>query len=562
MIAAKQRGSHPGRRCRQLHRQVRTVTLVGLGTAIVAGGAACGDVHFVPAPFTPGNVQVVYSTQEDLSIIRWRVSSFDPLPDTQFQLEGPNGFQTIDFGQSVYAGGVNRCTDGAGSCAQYVVRGRYDTVTYGHPVRALHSLYGLLPGGPASTRTVGTTLAVDSFFRPHNDFVFVTLMDEVANDGPFSFPRAFDRAMWPTTGLCVSNIVPADVDFSPLGDAGGFAPATPLTDAGIYCVGARPQASDGSAGVVVEMRVATQPEVETSMFSYSPPVQKAPIIYQIILDLDIPVPDRCALAIATIEALLAKHMKGGGAPVFQLATINLATGGDGTASCSQVNGRSFAAAQIAQAVKDLVTTRPEVHQRYHLLYFNNLHELLPETLVSSFQALSSAFSSPPGYDLQMISWLFNPGEAAASSVGWTMMTHWVAADDPMFEVDVQTYTDATLPYTTELHDPGTPIDLLTPDQVQAHAGDLVKICSSSPPVSPMQGSLARTIETIDPAAPPAYLVAFNSQIAVPANQFVTNTVEGKYQICDRYCAGHPYVSDAGIGVDSWADSPLCAGKDY
>ena len=35
-----------------------------------------------------------------------------------------------------------------------------------------------------------------------------------------------------------------------------------------------------------------------------------------------------------------------------------------------------------------------------------------------------------------------------------------------------------------------------------------------------------------------------------------------YQICDRYCAGHPYVSDAGIGVDSWTGSALCAGKDY
>src|SRR4029077_4619930 len=136
-----------------------------------------------------------------------------------------------------------------------------------------------------------------------------------------------------------------------------FAPASPLTDAGIYCVGARPQASDGGGGVVVEARVATQPEVVTARIAYSPPVEKAPIIYQVILDLEIPVADRCASAITRIEAMLAKHMKGAGVPVVQLATRDLANGA-GNARCSQVNGRSFAASEIAQAVKALVVTRP------------------------------------------------------------------------------------------------------------------------------------------------------------------------------------------------------------
>jgi len=561
MFAATSMGHQSGCSRRQLRCRVRGAVLAG----VAVGASACGDVHFVPAPFTPQKVEVVYSAQEDVSIIRWRVSSPNPLPDTQFQLDGPGGFQPIDFAQSYYTGGVNGCTDGVGACAQFVVRGHYDITAHSHPVRAVHDLYGLLPGAAAKTRTVPTTLKLDAFFKPHNDFVLTPLMDAVASDGPYSFPRPFERAMWPTAGLCVSNIWPADVTFSPLGDGGGFAPEAPLTDVGLYCVAARPRAVDGSTGVVVEARVATLPEVTTGEVTYVPPIEKAPVIYQIILDLEIPVADRCTAAIDTIQALLRKHMVGGGVPVYQLPTINLATG-DGSPGCSQVNGRTFSATDVAQAVKDLVATLPEVHQRYHLLYFNNLHALLPDTLTQSFQTLAAAMGPPPGYDLAMVSWLFNPGEAAASTnVSWSLMSHWIAADDPTFESDIQTYTDPTLPYTTEIDD-FKPIAFLPDDLVQQHAGKLVKICSSSPQVFPVSGDgsglLGEPSWTIDPASPPSYLVQLPPQVAVPSSQFVGNSVKVAYQICDRYCLDHPYLTDGGTGVDSWAPSSLCASKDY
>jgi hypothetical protein len=562
MLASVHTVQHPSCGRRQLRCGVVGGAWLMAGVAVAA--VACGDVHFVPAPFTPESVQVVYSAQEDVSIIRWRVSAADPLPDTQFQLDGPDGFQPIDFARSVFPGGVTPCTDKAGgACAQYVVRGVYDLAGRSHPVRAVHSRYGLLPGGPAKARTVDTTLAIASFFGPRNDFVYATLADTVASDGPYSFPRPYERAMWPAAGLCVSNIWPDGVTFSPLGDKGGFAPDAALTDDGTYCVAARPQSADGTPGVVVQARVATVPVVKTAEVTYVPPVEKAPVLYQIILDLEIPVPDRCTAAIDSIEALLRKHMKGGGVPVYQLPTINLA-GGAGSPGCAQQSNREFPATAVAQAVKDLIATLPETHQRYHLIYFNNLHAPLPGTLVSSFQALAAAMSSPPGYDLQMVSWLFNPGEALVSDVTWTKVATWVSTDDPAFEQTIQMYTEPTLPFTTELDI--FPIAFLPAEDVAQHAGKLVKICSSSPQVYPVSSDGLTRIQdpswTIDPGAPPSYWVGLNPQVAVPTSAFVSNQVTVAYQLCDRYCTNHPFLTDAGMGVTSWTESPLCASKDY
>ena len=477
-----------------------------------------------------------------------------------------------DFLHSVFQGGVNACADGHGSCAQYVVRGKYPVADRPHPVRAVHPLYGVLPGGPAKAESVSETIEVQSFFHAHNDLVYVNMKDAVAADGPFVFPRPYERAMWATSGLCVSDSAPDGVDFSPLDASGGFPPQTPLSDSGIYCVASRPLPADGGARAMVQTRIATVPEVVTSHQVFDPVVERSPIIYQIVLDLDIPVPDRCESAIQGIEALVQTYLRAGSVPVRQLPTINLAmndgpTGGP--SRCAQVNGRTLPAADMADAVKQVVGTFLETYQQFHFLYFNNLNSPLPDTLTQSLRALFDALAPSPTTNLQTLSWLFNPGAAAISNVdlGWWRMTNWVTAnDDPSFEQALAEYSIGTLPYETQLHDSNAPVPLLSSEEVALHAGQLIKICVASPPVFPVSGQSLQPIPgpswTISSADPPAYLVGLDTQIAAPSNQFVEKTALVNYQICTRYCVDHPYLTDAGLGVQSWAASALCASKDY
>src|ERR1017187_2077682 len=107
---------------RQLRWSIRCRALAGstmIAASIVAivvfswACLGCGEVHFVPSPFTPQNVERIYSAQEDLSIVRWKISSTEPVgADLEFQILGDDGYEPIDFSRSVFPGGASLCADG------------------------------------------------------------------------------------------------------------------------------------------------------------------------------------------------------------------------------------------------------------------------------------------------------------------------------------------------------------------------------------------------------------------------------------------------------------------
>jgi hypothetical protein len=531
--------------------------------------AGCGDVNFVPSPYTPQHVELIYSAQEHITIVRWRVDATVPVAQTRFELLGSNGsYSPIDFSQSVFAGGVAACTDNQGSCAQYVVRGNYSFGPGARPVQAVHDVYGVLPGGVAAMESVPETISFKSFFRPGNDIVYLNITDVVAKQSPYSFPRPFERAMWATGGLCVSDLAPSDVSFSPLDNTGGFPPPQPLTDQGTYCVGTRPIPADHGDSTLIETRIATLPEVVTGSKAFIPPVERAPIIYQIVLDLEIPVPDRCTDAIQRIEDLVQRYMGSTGTPAHKLPTINLS--GDPAYPCAQTNDRVIDSAAIAQAIKQFVTTQSEFHQQVQLMYFNNLDAPLPSALRNSFEDLLNAFLiSPPGYELRLFSWLFAPLSVAVFT---TPMLNWWAywvwqTPDMNFEMKMADYAQRSLPYTSQEHLASDPVPLLTDDEVAAYDTDQIRICSSSSPIQP-HALLPTPHDIFAPsfpitvADPPTYLVTTNNQVVVDSSKFVQAEVDVDYQICTRYCDDHPFVDTAGEGQLSWVDSPRCASESF
>ena len=286
----------------------------------------CGELHFLPSPFSPQYVELIYSEQEHLTVVRWRVDAPAPVEATRFEMLGPdNQYHPIDFDKSAFPGGVIDCGDGRGACAQYVVRGKYEIARTSRPVQAVHDVYGILPGGFATTRSVSTTLAMESFFHSGNDIVFARVTkDDVGRAGPYSFPRKFERTIWPTGGLCIADTAPTDVMFSLLDEATGFPPPTPLTVAGTYCVATRPIPSDEGDRAMVQVKIATLPEIQTLSQFFEPPIERSPIIYQIVLDLEIPVPDRCADVTEKIETLIDRYFKKSGVSTYWLSIINLA----------------------------------------------------------------------------------------------------------------------------------------------------------------------------------------------------------------------------------------------
>jgi hypothetical protein len=542
--------------------------------AVMGIGLGCGKVSFVPSPFSPQNVDLVYSSQEDITVVRWRISSTAPAdPDLRFQILGAAGYGPLDFSQSLFPGGGTPCTDGVGSCFQYVLRGRYATWKGGRPIQAVHSLYGVLAGATADASTVDQTLSVASFFHTGNQLVTVNITDQVASQGPYLYPRSYNRGMWPTNGLCVSNSAPDGVSFSPLDPTtDGFAPDSPLTDSGIYCVAVSPVPSDAGTATLAETRIATLPEVVTLNQTFTPPVEQSPIIYQIAFDVDIPVSDVCASSMKTIETLVDKYMNMGNAtvPVTKLPDVYLSgdpAATDGSTPCHQQDGATLQdPSAMADAVMQAVTSNPAQFQQFHFFFFDNVEFGLPGPLVDSLSAFFGGLEmAPMGYSLRTFSWLFNPGPAtvpAPTPNWWMTLPPWRSADDPMFEQTLALYAMQNLPYESQSHDTSAPVALLSADDAMADDGDQIKICQSAPVVIPID--VTSGTEYLGPSwavkasDPPGYLVSLNTQQSTGWGSFVEVSATVDYQICSRYCDNHPFVSTAGTGVASWSSSYACA----
>jgi hypothetical protein len=546
---------------------------------LIAMAGGCGDVSFVPSPYTPQDVDLVYSAQEDITVVRWRISSTVPAdPDLRFQILGAAGFDDVDFSQSVFPGGGTLCGDGVGSCFQYVVRGRYGTLKDGRPIQAVHARYGSFSGGIAQAHSVPQTLALVSFFHSGNQNVTVNITDQVASQGPYNYPRGYVQGMWPTNGLCVSDSAPDGVSFSPLDPTtDSFPPDTratngQLTDSGIYCVGISPVPGDAGAAALAETRIATRPEVVTLHQTFSPPVVQSPVIYQIVLDLDIPIPDRCASTRQKIEALVDKYMSytgNGAVAVKKLPTLYLAgddpNAANGSANCVQTNDAKLDASAMADAVMQEVTSHPEEYQQFHFFFFDNLNAPLLQPMVDSLSAFLSALETAPApYQLRTLSWLFNPGlgQANPPNPTWTMTPSWQAAEDPSFEQLLASYAMQSLPYRSQWQDPSAPVPLLSADDAMTYDGAQIKICSSAPYVFPVDVTSGSEFFTpswaVKAADPPGYLVSLPTQQQTPFTSFVQASASVDYQICTRYCDNHPYVSTAGMGESSWTDSTTCA----
>ena len=254
-----------------------------------------------------------------------------------------------------------------------------------------------------------------------------------------------------------------------------------------------------------------------------------------------------------------------GVPVHKLPTINLS--GDPSYPCAQSSDRALKPAELAQAVKEVVTTLPEYHQVFHLMYFNNLDAPLPTPIRDSIENVLQVFgATPPGYELRLYAWMFAPlGAATLTQPPLDWWAFWVwQVPDMNFELELAGYVATELPYTSQEHDAAEPVPLLSDADVAAYESEkaLMKICFSSPLVQP-HGLLPvpHDINTrswpITVADPPAYLVSLNTQVDTDGSKFVESDAVVNYQICTRYCDRHPFVDTTDMGQESWADSPQC-----
>jgi len=551
---------------------------------LLCATSACGNVTFVPAPFAPRKIELVYSQQEDITAVRWRMNASQADPAVTYEFADENGgWQSVDFAASLYPGGVGPCGSGGGICAQMVLPGHYQPPVDSAPVRSLNPTYGVSPGDLGTEEIYPQTLTISSHFTRDNQSVAVAIKDVIGGDSVYVFPRPLQRGVWNRRGLCVPGFYPADQPFDPVGALSESWPSpAPLSDTGLYCVGVRTEPSNGAVGTDDQIAIDTVPEVVDADLDppYTVPTEKTPFTYQIVLDLSIPADGRCPEAVQEIQANVASVL-GNASELRALPLIDLSAGIDpetgmpGT-PCRQSPYRSLDAAGVAQQVKLAAASWPEQHQRYYMLYFNNLRAALPSSLTQSFNDFTQTILTPrPPGDFQAFLWPWGPTEMTSSYDGWNMSPEiWSAADDPGFIGQLGDYANKNLPLISEIQDPTQPIALLSADDAKKYDGGSLRLCTIS--ITPLDGGGLQMVQ--HDADGSVNVLPMASQYPVKASDppsfrlevppvwaawefpgWKAHRAEIHYEICTRYC-DHVFTAESGNQVLSgWLDSPFCIG---
>jgi hypothetical protein len=515
------------------------------GTFVCAAAAlaiaGCGRVHFVPAPFTPDSVELVYDPSEDLSRLRFHVADTDGV---SLELRAGDGtWAPIDFAGAVYPSGSWSCT--GGTCYQLVQRGRIPLPDSGGVVRGVQPDYGTFVAG---TTKLGAAPAVPVGFsaalEPAADQLDLTISDWLSAPG---LGRRFALTVWPEDSApCDPQPARADDAVTVGPDAERVAFTQPLTPAGRYCARVRPQPADGGARPALVLPVLTLPDVFREEHDYSPPIETAPVVWRLISDYEIVDPDRCATVGKTVHDAWAAALGG-----HELTALDLSPG------CAQSDNRAFDGAALADDAKTyLAANYPNRYQEPLLVYADNLAAQLPGGLVASLDDYLFSFQDPnePTYTVGMVS------GGALTSFQWTLALQFVAIEDPQFQTTISDFVRQILPFKTQIHDDGQILPLMPQQTVQDAAGDPWKVCQASPAITRFLGDVpvdfSIVAPPIDPQNPPGFSVVLPPQILVPAPTFAPTTVVIRYEICRRWC-DHPYQDQGGGSNDSWLSSPVC-----
>jgi hypothetical protein len=228
-------------------------------------------------------------------------------------------------------------------------------------------------------------------------------------------------------------------------------------------------------------------------------------------------------------------------------------------------------------VKLAAATWPEQHQRYFLLYFNNLRAPLPNSMTQSLYDFARVLvTPPPPTDFQALFWPFGPPEMSQSFAGWGgPITVWTSATDPDFVQQLQSYSMQNLPLISEIQDPLQTIPILSDADAQQFDGALIRVCTAT--IAPENTTGLSLVGhdadgnvtylpadyqyVVNKANPLSYRLDLPPVRAVPNPQgtFKAHKALVRYEICTQYC-DHAFTAESGAQVPSgWIGSSLCLG---
>lgn len=503
--------------------------------------SGCANIEFEFGPYAIQDVDIIYSIQEDVTFLTWKLREDADLDRVYFEVNEDEVWIPIDLGKTIFPAAPSKC--GNSWCFQYQFQGQRSWST--SAVRSVHVDDGYFPAKARFTRTVSKTLSIKPIALADNLTIDPVLEDVLALE-LLPTRRNFEWELVGTKEQCKGEVF----------RRGNLTPYATLSDLSWteqnLCMVVWPPRTDGAR---VDVRAGIRPSAQTvwEVQTYIPPVEDSPIVYGLLFDLEIPNEARCEQVKEGIASALADTFKGRGTTtLLDIYTPNDTNSGESLSGCEQRAQQDYPIADMMQAARLAARQVAPMDIRVLWIYVNNVNVPPSQRLVEQFLILQNS----EGLDFEVFTWGIGTNPVIQAEGLWDITMGWRAIEDDTLLKDIRSVARVNLPFRTMLHDSRTRIPILAP--VANVKG--VKICTSSPFMIPEIGTVTRPLriyQTDSDAFVPwtdgvdvFYRLDIEEQQLVPYSSYVRHELLVTLEFCTDFCE-NPFRSRGGIDFPSW-----------
>lgn len=523
-----------------------------LGVAVLSGLAAigigaCSFAEFEISPYTPRGVDIVYSQQENLTFLVWRVDRNINFNRVHFELFVDGQYREIDPAQAPFPSQPYDC-DRLYSCVQFQIPGRWNPPPARPPLRAVDRRHGVFPSTAPRVYDVQTTFDIAPVGVDNNHSARPRLADWFSEE-KIPLERTFQWGL-----VSASPGSPCPTEPPPQWDrlqSRVTLPQNWMSDT--PCMVVRPDRLD-QPGSEVRRHLVPGAMLHTEPVNRLLPEIEHPTLVAFLIDLEVVNDQRCEMIVDQIGGQIFDALDELDAPYRELGLYR-PVDPDGTSysGCSQREGSRYPIDELV-VQSDQVAASIETPSTLAIVYLNNL-SLPPGD--AKIEDLSQLFEEQEeDANPRIFNWLIGSSASIHWDI-WDASTPWGPIEDENFLLNIESTVNSNFSLRSTDFDGDDSIPLFQPNSSQSP--QYLRLCTFSP--SPGQIELPPDLPVYVssdtwpwPAeGVPELYFDIPPQEYVPSSDFIETGVTGVYEVCDAYCDG-PFEGPDGRVHDSWLDS--------
>ena len=453
--------------------------------SVVVGSVGCANVLFERSPHAIRGFDVVYSEQEEMTFLTWRLlGSVDP-DQVVFEIWDGRGYQSIDLERAPYPADPYLCgDDDRYLCFQFQFDGEHTWGDEERPLRSVHIEDGIYAGSKPRLQRVPLTFEIDPVAIDNNASIAFQRYDWFAlNEVPLK--RDYSWQLLSTTR---TDYLGGRAEDCGTPDPSAWQGARVTRDETLAtpdaewveaptCVTLRAKRERGGEGIAQVVAMPPSAVLYAERQDYIAPEVRPPVIYAYLFDLLIKSDSRCERAtrgiVSRIDQSFGERVDAP-TPLGIFTPLDTMTGRPLT-GCDQSASQDYPFRQIIASLKEAAQEVAPLDVRFVFIYVNNV-EIPPSNRILlqliDFSEQLDAIENVSPYGLAIGS------NVVLSLLEWNHRIGWKPIDDDIFIEEMEQWGEYALPFRTSDHDDSTQVRIPLP--IGAPSAQRFKICSLTP----------------------------------------------------------------------------------